>query len=257
MPALSTSPPGDYSAQIVVSATGYTPVTVPVSLTVLPVPAPSTVARLSRHHVAQWGRCCRTGRHPHDRLGRWTCPRPALRLRILELAALQRALRLHRRRWQVRSLLPPSPSTPIPASPAPSAAPSHWQTTNNSVTVPVTLDATPLATKPAQIAAVVNAASGLPDALAPGEIFSIFGLGVGGTVFVNGVPAPLLYTSSGQVNAVVPYEAGASGIAKVKVVAAGVSSGEWGIPLAAAAPAIFTLNASGAGRARSSIRIPR
>jgi uncharacterized protein (TIGR03437 family) len=59
----------------------------------------------------------------------------------------------------------------------------------------------------------------------------------------------MLYTSSGQLNAVVPYEAGTSGIAKVKVTVAGVSSDEWGTPLAPAAPAIFTINASGAGPA--------
>src|ERR1019366_4971060 len=35
--------PGDYAAQIVVSAAGYTPVTVPVSLTVLPAPASATL----------------------------------------------------------------------------------------------------------------------------------------------------------------------------------------------------------------------
>jgi uncharacterized protein (TIGR03437 family) len=33
----------------------------------------------------------------------------------------------------------------------------------------------------------------------------------------------------------------------VKVDVAGVSSGEWGVPLTSAAPAIFTINASGAG----------
>src|ERR1035441_6411 len=46
--------PGDYAAQIVVSATGYTPVTVPVSLTVLPTPAPSTL-RVSPATVALSG----------------------------------------------------------------------------------------------------------------------------------------------------------------------------------------------------------
>ena len=56
----------------------------------------------------------------------------------------------------------------------------------------------------------MNAASAMQSSLAPGEIFSIFGQGVGTAadpsatkVFVNGVAAPLLYSSSGQVNAAV------------------------------------------------------
>jgi uncharacterized protein (TIGR03437 family) len=129
-----------------------------------------------------------------------------------------------------------------------------FQAPNNLVTVPVSLDVTPDPGRPPQIARVTNAASGVAGALAPGEIFSIFGLGIGSladpnaaAVFVNGVAAPLLYNSSGQLNAVVPYEAGTSGIAKVKVIVASVPSNEWGIPLAPVAPAIFTINASGAG----------
>jgi len=61
------------------------------------------------------------------------------------------------------------------------------------------------------------------------------------------VPAPILYTSSGQMNAVVPYEAGVSGVAKVKVDVAGVASAEWGVPLVPATPAIFTVSGNGVG----------
>src|ERR1019366_4883348 len=204
--------PGDYAAQIVVSAAGYTPVTVPVSLTVVPVPGTLDVAISTSSNWLHFG--VQSGYTSVD--GKFTTPA---------------TLTIYANSGQ--------PGTFRGAI--------TLQTTNNSVTVPVTLDASPAATKPPQIASVVNAASGLPSALAPGEIFSIFGLGVGGTFLVTGVPAPPLYTSSGQVNAVVPYEAGTSGIAKVKVDVAQVSSGEWGIPLTSAAPAIFTINASGAG----------
>ena len=237
---------GDYAAQIVVSATGYTPVTVPVSLTVLPTPAPSTL-RVSPATVALSG----TAAVEQDAiLTIDSTAGPAL----VEPSISASSTWLH---FSVQSgytaadgkFTTPATLTIYANSGQPGTfrGAITLQTTNNSVTVPVTLDAAPAATKPPQISSIVNAASGTATSLAPGEIFSIFGLGVGGTVLVNGVSAPLLYTSSGQVNAVVPYEAGTSGIAKVKVAVAGVSSGEWGVPLTSAAPAIFTINASGAG----------
>ena len=74
---------------------------------------------------------------------------------------------------------------------------------------------------------IVNAASYLPGAVAPGEIVALFGPGIGpqesmgyqldasgrvatslqGTqVLFGGTPAPLLYVSPNQINAVVPYD---------------------------------------------------
>jgi uncharacterized protein (TIGR03437 family) len=238
--------PGDYAAQIVVSATGYTPVTVPVSLTVLPAPGPSTL-RVSPATVALSG----TAAVEQDA----TLTIDSTAGPVLVQASTSASLGwLHFGVQSAYTAADGKFTTPATLTIyANSGQPGTFrgaitlQTTNNSVTVPVTLDAAPAPTKPPQIASIVNAASGTAAALAPGEIFSIFGLGVGGTVLVNGVSAPLLYTSSGQVNAVVPYEAGTSGIAKVKVAVAGVSADEWGIPVTSAAPAIFTLNASGAG----------
>jgi uncharacterized protein (TIGR03437 family) len=238
--------PGDYAAQIVVSAMGYTPVTVPVSLTVVPVPAPSTL-RVSPAAVSLSG----TAAVEQDAtLNIDSTAGPAL----VQPSISASSSWLHFAVQSAYTTADGKFTTPATMTIyANSGQPGTFrgaitlQTTNNSVTVPVTLDANPAAAKPPQIASVVNAASGTAGALAPGEIFSIFGLGVGGTVLVNGVPAPPLYTSSGQVNAVVPYEAGTSGIARVRVDAAQVSSGEWGIPLTLAAPAIFTINASGAG----------
>jgi uncharacterized protein (TIGR03437 family) len=237
---------GDYAAQIVVSATGYTSVTVPVSLTVLPAPAPATL-RVSPAAVSLSG----TAAVEQDAtLTIDSTAGPAL----VEPSISASSSWLH---FSVQSgytaadgkFTTPATLTIYANSGQPGTfrGAITLQTTNNSVAVPVTLDAAPAATKPPQIATIVNAASGTVAALAPGEIFSIFGLGVGGTILVNGVTAPPLYTSAGQVNAVVPYEAGTSGIARVTVAVAGVSSGEWGTPLTPAAPAIFTINASGAG----------
>ena len=77
------------------------------------------------------------------------------------------------------------------------------------------------------IVTLINAASGSTGAVAPGEIVSLFGTGIGpanpvGTtltstgnvsanigntqVFFDGIAAPLTYVSVGQINAVVPYE---------------------------------------------------
>jgi trimeric autotransporter adhesin len=238
--------PGDYAAQVIVSSEGYSPVTVPVSLTVLPVPASATF-RVSPAAVSLSGNAAV---EQDATLTIDSTAGPAL----VQASISASSSWLHFGVQSAYTAADGKFTTPATLTIyANSGQPGTFrgaitiQTTNNSVTVPVTLDATPSPTKPPQIASVVNAASGLPGALAPGEIFSLFGLGVGGTLLVNGVPAPLLYTSSGQVNAVVPFEAGTSGIAKVKIAVAGVSSAEWGIPLAPAAPAIFTLNASGAG----------
>jgi uncharacterized protein (TIGR03437 family) len=238
--------PGDYAAQIVVSATGYTPVTVPVSLTVLPAPAPSTLL-VSPAAVSLSG----TAAVEQDATVTIdSTAGPALVQPFLSASsswlhfAVQSGYTAADGKFTTPATLTIYANSGQPGT---FRGAITLQTTNNSVTLPVTLDAAPAPTKPPQIATIVNAASGTAAALAPGEIFSIFGLGVGGTVLVNGVPAPLLYTSSGQVNAVVPYEAGTSGIARVNVAVAQVSSGEWGIPLTPAAPAIFTINASGAG----------
>ncbi|MEO8594794.1 MAG: hypothetical protein ABI759_15860 [Candidatus Solibacter sp.] len=238
--------PGTYAAQVVVSAPGYSPFSVPVSLTVLAAPAVSTL-RVSAASIALSGVA---GSEQDATLTIDSTGGPVL----VQAATSPGSPWLH---YGVQSGYVAADgkfTTPakimIYANSGQAGsfrAAITLQATNNSVTVPVTLDAAPAPTKPPQITSVVNAASGAAGALAPGEIFSIFGLGVGGAVLVNGVPAPLLYTSSGQVNAVVPYEAGASGIAHVKVDVAGVGSGEWGVPLAPAAPAIFTIGASGEG----------
>jgi uncharacterized protein (TIGR03437 family) len=133
---------------------------------------------------------------------------------------------------------------------------------------PITLSVTATPALAPVMAAVVNAASQTAAAMAPGEIVSIFGMGVGsapatftpdaagklpttlgGTqVVIDGAPAPLLYVSAGQINAIVPYEAGDSGTATIQVLSNGVPSAIWGLPVAPAAAAIFT-SGGGIGQA--------
>jgi hypothetical protein len=93
-----------------------------------------------------------------------------------------------------------------------------------SATIPVTLYATASPSTPPQMIAIVNSGSAMPGAIAPGELITIFGSGLGGAsaggniatslngtqLLINGIAAPLIYSSTGQVNAIVPYEVGAN-----------------------------------------------
>jgi uncharacterized protein (TIGR03437 family) len=123
------------------------------------------------------------------------------------------------------------------------------------------------ATSPPILGSVVGAGSGAPSAISPGEIISLYGSGIGATpsgplldatgkvattlagtqVLIGNIAAPLIYESSGQVNAIVPYEVGTTGTATVQLVAAGLQTAAWAIPLAPSAPSIFTLSGSGLG----------
>lgn len=106
-------------------------------------------------------------------------------------------------------------------------------------------------------------------AVAPGEIVSIFGsyLGpnspqglqltnaglvstylAGVTVTFDGIPAPLLYVTASQINAVVPYEL-ANPTTQMTVTYNGQSYGPITLPVAAAVPGIFTATESGSGQA--------
>jgi uncharacterized protein (TIGR03437 family) len=90
-----------------------------------------------------------------------------------------------------------------------------------------------------------------PDQLAPGELDETgtsFTSTLGGTrILFDGIPAPLLYASDRQVSAIVPFEA--AGTTSVVVEARGSRSAPVAVPVAAAAPGIFTLQQSGLGPA--------
>jgi uncharacterized protein (TIGR03437 family) len=112
--------------------------------------------------------------------------------------------------------------------------------------------------------AVVDAANPFNHSTAPGSIVSIFGTNfasgvnisstvplstsLGGTsVTFNNLPAPLFFTSSGQINAQLP--SGLSGTtASVVVTTPSGPSAPKTIQIAPVAPAIFSLNAQGSGQ---------
>jgi uncharacterized protein (TIGR03437 family) len=135
-----------------------------------------------------------------------------------------------------------------------------------STTINVTLTVSaPLPT----ITGVVNAASSAGGKVSPGEIVSIYGtnLGpatsangfvdpstgkltttVGGVqVFFNGIPAPIFYVSSTQVNTVVPYEMAPISNPQVWIKYVGQTSNAFQLTSAATAPGLFTQNSSGSG----------
>lgn len=116
---------------------------------------------------------------------------------------------------------------------------------------------------------VLNAASFSADALAPGQLVTIFGRNLGpptlalasveggaypkelsGTrVRFNRAAAPILYTSAGAVTTMVPFSVAPQTRAEVAVEYQGKLSPPVSIYVAASAPGLFTLDSSGRGPA--------
>lgn len=113
---------------------------------------------------------------------------------------------------------------------------------------------------PAPTLSAVNAASQTQGPVAPGEIVTIFGQGIGPSagvqaaydssgllptslggaeVHFDGLPAPLLYAQYGQINAQVPYTISGNAATHIEVFYAGQSVGTVDLSVAAANPALF------------------
>ena len=120
------------------------------------------------------------------------------------------------------------------------------------------------------IGAIVNGASLIQGAIAPGEIITIYGTGVGSPnpvgltvdssgliatnaggvqVVFDGKLAPILYSSLDQTNVVVPYEVSNQNSTTIEVIRDGNKSASWAIPVSPSVPAIFALAGNGVGRA--------
>lgn len=101
-----------------------------------------------------------------------------------------------------------------------------------------------------EVASLVNSASLLPGAVAPGELATLFGsaLGPGGTqVLFDGQSATLLYVDAGQINLQVPDGIAGRPSAEIEV-RTGAGSLRLIVPVTDASPGIFTL-AAGRGQA--------
>jgi len=129
---------------------------------------------------------------------------------------------------------------------------------NVQSTVAITVYALPTAAQPPVIASVVSAATQIAGSLAPGEIVALHGVGIGPPpgsslarfqLLFDGRAAPVLYTSSSQVNAIVPFEVAGQTTTTIQVINNGVQSAAWAVAIAPSAPGIFTLNQTGVGAA--------
>ena len=118
------------------------------------------------------------------------------------------------------------------------------------------------------VTAVVNAASFTSSAIAPGELVSIFGNYIGPsaaaglqldatgkvatslagvTVSFDGNPAPLLYASADQINAVVPFAVAGESTSRMRVSTPAGTAFTVPVPVSAAAPGVFVISAAGQG----------
>ena len=119
-------------------------------------------------------------------------------------------------------------------------------------------------------AGVVNAATFQSGSFAPGELITIFGTGFGpasltGTtvdgsgvlstvvgetrVLFDGVAAPLIYATLGQLSTLVPYSAATRTSISMQVEYQGVASGPVVLTISGANPGVFTADSSGRGQA--------
>ncbi len=119
-----------------------------------------------------------------------------------------------------------------------------------------------------RINAVTSGASNQTGVIAPGEVVALYGAGMGPvqvtesqlvdgrvpitlagtTAYFNGAPAPILYTSAGQVGAIAPFNLSGDK-ADVVVTYQGQVSSALTVSIASVAPAFFTLDRTGAGQA--------
>ena len=116
---------------------------------------------------------------------------------------------------------------------------------------------------------IVNAASYVGRGVAPGEIVTLFGSGIGPPdpvslsltddrrlantladtrIWFNDVPAPLVYVSDQQSSAIVPYAVAGRASVEVQVEYKGVRSDPVTVPVLASRPGIFSGDASGQGQ---------
>ena len=119
------------------------------------------------------------------------------------------------------------------------------------------------------VRSILNAASLLPGPIAPGEIITLTGAGLGpatglgpgrlasgavdtlrgGTrVLFDGVPAPLLFVRADQINAIVPYNVYGRTGTNLQVEISGLASDPIGLRAVNTSPALFSADGSGRGQ---------
>ena len=141
----------------------------------------------------------------------------------------------------------------------PSGQPASATGTDGSVTVGGTTGSR------LEPAGVLSGGSLTSGPVAPGEIVTLIGAGIGPAVAVqpasspsslslggtsvlfDGNPAPLLYAGPNQINAIIPYGVSGQDVTQMLVMSAGQLIAGFPLPVTLSAPAIFTVDASGVG----------
>jgi uncharacterized protein (TIGR03437 family) len=97
-------------------------------------------------------------------------------------------------------------------------------------------------------ASVVNAASEQSASVSPGQIVVLYGDRLGSQVTFDGKAAPIVYSTAKQVAAIVPYAVDGKPGTQLQVRNGSNVSDLVALPVAASAPGVFSLDASGAGQ---------
>jgi len=142
-------------------------------------------------------------------------------------------------------------------------------TLNNAILAYSYASAPAVGSKPLFIGAgVVDGASAQAGAVSPGKVVVLYGNRLapatpagsqvsnglltnslaGAQVLFDGIPAPLLYSSAGQVGAIVPYGVDGKAGTQVTVKNGAATSDPVALPVVASAPGIFSVDLSGAGQ---------
>jgi uncharacterized protein (TIGR03437 family) len=256
---------GPYSANITITPTGGTVVTVPVSLTVTAAPT-VTVTTTTLSFAYQAGNANPTPATISVSGGGQALAFTAMVTSGSDWLSVS----------PTSGITPTTGTTPLTVTVTPGTmgagtyngtilvAGSGIATGSTSVNVALTITA-PLPT----INSVVNAASFINGAVSPGEIVTLFGTAIGPAtaayatidastgklattiggvqVLFSGTPAPMIYASSTQVSAVVPYEMARVASPQVWIKYVGQTSNAYQLTAATTMPGVFTQNASGSG----------
>ena len=254
--------PGDYAGSIIVSSGGMRLQTIPVNLTIVTTPSLSASPQFLVYSYSHGG----------------NAPSP-VNLYIGRFGAGVTVTATPNDPWI--SVNPSTPSTSGPIAVGVSPAGLAPGTYKGSITLTVVnTSATPPPSKQIpvtlyvdepenpEIGSVLSGMSFLDSPLAPGFIFSIFGQGLGPSVpvnlvvqpdqtlsqslggvevLVNGIPCPLVYVSSMQINAIAPYALYTKSAAHVAVRYFGVLSNEVPVSVQPSVPGLFTFPPIGSG----------
>ena len=116
-----------------------------------------------------------------------------------------------------------------------------------------------------QASGVLNAASLISGPVAPGELITLIGSGIGpaisslpapsssstvlagASLSIGGNAAPLLYAGPNQINAIVPYAISGQSSTQVFLMNNGQLIAGFSLPVSAAAPGLFTVSGNGVG----------